>query len=125
MTRKLLLFCVDQDRLREIRRLAQRMDIEVVRIERPSYWQKLGYLAKMTGFTEESRVYIGAEFPEEMMLMVGFGSRDLDWFLAAWKETGLFPVRLKAMATQTNLQWSPVALFQELFEEDRQMRSGS
>ena len=66
MTRKLLLFCVDQDRLREIRRLAQRMDIEVVRIERPSYWQKLGYLAKMTGFTEEARVYMGAEFPEEI-----------------------------------------------------------
>ena len=44
---------------------------------------ELSYLTKMTGFTEESRVYMGREFPEEMMLMVGFGSRDLDWFLAA------------------------------------------
>lgn len=125
MMRKLLLFCMDQDRLRAIGRLARRMEIEAIQVERSNYGQKIGYLAGIVGFPKENKVYMGAELPEEMMLMIGFGQRDLDWFLAAWKETGTPGVRLKAMATQTNLQWSPMALFQELFEEDRQMNSGS
>lgn len=124
MRKKLLLFRADQDRVREIRRLVRKMDIEVEGIERPMYGQKIGYLAGMIGFAEERRVYMGEELAEEMMLLVGFGQRDLDWLLAAWKEMAVPGVKLKALVTKTNIQWTPPRLFQELREEDEQMNPG-
>src|SRR3712207_1987153 len=102
-SKKLLLFGMDQERMQGIRRLVRGMDIEVKKIERPDYSQKIGYLAEIMGFSREKRVYMGEELSEEMMLMVGFDQRELDLFLAAWQETSLPKVALKALATKTNI----------------------
>ena len=53
----------------------------------------------------------------ELLLFAGLGDSELDHFLAAYKESGLKPVSLKAVVTPYNAGWSLYELILELQKE--------
>ena len=55
--------------------------------------------------------------PEEMIVFCGLTEAQLDAFLARWRQTGLPPIRLKAVLTPTNRGWTPAMLQAQLSEE--------
>lgn len=55
----------------------------------------------------------------EVLLFAGMKDGELDKFLVIYKATGLSPVRLKAMVTPYNMNWSLYALVEELQKEAR------
>ena len=56
-------------------------------------------------------------FAVPVMLFAGFTMRDMDRFSAAYKESGLPRVALRAMMTPTNSMWTVLQLYQELQKE--------
>ncbi|MCF0229608.1 MAG: DUF3783 domain-containing protein [Parasporobacterium sp.] len=61
-----------------------------------------------------------SDFPE-VLVFSGFSDTELDRFLAAYKEQGLQPIALKAVATPFNMNWTLKALLTELEKEHRQL----
>lgn len=57
----------------------------------------------------------------EMLIFCGFGDKELDDFLAAWRRAGILPVALKAVVTPYNIGWSLYELAAELEKEHREM----
>lgn len=65
-------------------------------------------------------------FTQEMMVMARFPSHLASRFLDAFRQQRVPSVRLKAMLTETNSQWSGLRLYQELSQEaDYFARMGS
>ena len=52
-----------------------------------------------------------------MIIFSGFGSRELDDFLARYKASGIEPVKLKSVVTDTNRSWTVEKLYSELGRE--------
>jgi hypothetical protein len=48
-------------------------------------------------------------------------SGQVDDFLAAYRETGLAPVALKAVVTPGNIRWNAQELFRELLREHEKL----
>ena len=119
--KKILMFHMDLDRARQIRKVCDRIGAEAVEISRSDYCQELGYLAGIIGFEKKKEIYMGPELAGEMLVLSGLDDRAIDAFLAAWKEQGLQPVSLKAVLTPNNIRWTPPALFAELQREHAQM----
>lgn len=59
--------------------------------------------------------------PAEMIVFAHLTDAQLDEFLTKWKQTGLAPVRLKAVLTDTNRFWTPAVLQAQLLAEERRM----
>ena len=69
-------------------------------------------------------LYDGAGFSEEMLLFAHFPETLLSRFLQSWKTTGLPPVALKAVLTDTNRDWNSLELHEQLVEERDSIRRG-
>ena len=65
----------------------------------------------------------GRGFRDEMLVMDGFSHPDLNFLLNELIRTGN-TIRLKAVATPTNLGWTAAALHAQLLAEERQMSGG-
>ena len=75
--------------------------------------RKLGFLL---GFTDEDVSKTEADFDEEMLYFSEFSSGMLDIFLAQLRRQKC-PVALKAVQTETNLQFTACELYRELSAE--------
>lgn len=53
----------------------------------------------------------------DMIIFSGFGSREIDDFLAGYKAFGIEPVKLKSVVTDTNRSWTVEKLYSELGRE--------
>lgn len=82
------------------------------------YAHPLGYLAGMEGFSpaEEDAV----PFSEEMLVMNGLSSRQLNELLNALRRARA-PIALKAVLTEHNVHWSSEKLCRELRAEHEAM----
>lgn len=116
-TGHVLLFHVDKQKTKEIKKICQKLNLQTTEISPSSYHEKLGYLAGIDGFKKENKTYIGPDFPSEMLLFSGMDSDLVDQFLAAYKMTTLAPIGLKAILTMHNIFWTATELYQELSKE--------
>ena len=89
----------DENRLRQIRRYLNRQKISLRMVQPSEYLESLGFLFEIPGFAKNSVFNLGQNFQEEMMVLNGFSSQQLDEFLAFFKENSLPPVALKAVLT--------------------------
>lgn len=121
MESKLILaFHVAPQKLGKIRFCAMKMGMRVVDVPMADCGQTLGALC---GRAERQA---DATAPEETiggeMLYFAFPELPLvDRFLTTMKQMRVPPVRLKGVMTETNLGWTPVALYQELTREHQAM----
>ena len=99
--------------------------IRSVEVPPGQYRQPLGALLGLPGFEPLPGQYPGLPFGEEMLVMFGFRGSMLQDFLRFFREAGLAPVALKAMATPTNIQWSSLQLYEALRAEHAQLQASA
>ncbi len=111
----------DPDRLRLIRRYLNRQKIKTRVVITPEFLHPLGYLFDIPGFQASSQFNLGANFSDEMLVLKGFSSEQMDGFLAFFREEQIPPVALKAMLTPVTQHWSSLQLYDELVKEHKLM----
>lgn len=110
-----LLMNITGERADAIKALAREAGIEPIDIQTAEYGQTIGALC---GLAEKSaEVYEGEGFPDELMVLAHFQKGLLNRFLDGFREKGIPPVLFKAMLTETNQQWKPTALVEEMRQE--------
>lgn len=112
----------DQERLRMVRRYLNREKISVRIVQAPEYLESLGYLFDIPGFAKNSAFNLGKNFQEEMMVMNNFSEKQMDNFLAFFRENNLPSVCLKAVLTPVTQYWNSLQLYEELSKEHAAMR---
>lgn len=121
-----LLYCLrDPARRQRILSWLERAGVRPVEVP-PEDWQKpIGTLLGLPLFSPAGAPAAEGAVEEEMLVMFAFRPGMLDAFLRFFREEGLAPVALKAMATPTNLNWSSAALYRALREEHHRLQTAA
>ena len=84
-----------------------------------AYWgMKVRDLCSEKELEEADNItYSGRDLNMDMIVLEGISSRELDIFLDGYKSSGLDPVKLKSMVTDTNSNWTIEQLYSELAKE--------
>ena len=126
--KELLIFTASDEKFEAVKTLGERDGIRVTRLQRVQFDAPLSELLGLPlplprpeGAGSAPVLYA----PPELMVLHGFGSGELDGFLAEYRARGIAPVRLKAVTTLYNLGWTPYDLAEHLREEaDRFKKTG-
>lgn len=89
-------------------------------VEKESFCQKIGYLIDAEGY-EKCDAGECEDFDDELLVMSGFGSGDIDTLIKALRKCGAGRVALKAIVTPTNIGWNGVQLFKAVKEDHERM----
>ncbi len=115
---KLLLFNItDSGKRNQLQVLSLRLNFSMIDI--PADRQHCRIRDLLSGLTSPVSDP-AAPFGDEMLVMNGFESGDLNFFLNELRRTG-YPVRLKAVVTETNQFWSAHQLHDTLVAESLTM----
>ena len=117
MAQTILLFRINRDKYAVIQNVCRTLGIRIIDVARKDYFQKLGTLAQIQGFTREAKKYDGPEFPAEMLIFSEMNSDQVDAFLAEYKKAGVEPIALKAVITGNNIFWTAERTQKELLRE--------
>ena len=120
---KILLFHVIGEKRQSIEKLCREKKIQTVDIPLKDYEETLGALAGITGMKRSGSVYRGKEFPSEMLVFSGMPPKEVDGFLAAYREAKIAPIGLKAILTPHNIVWNARQLYEELLKEHLYMQN--
>ena len=111
-----LMLCIDMDKARALRfsLAAMALGVRVKLIDKADNGQTLGALC---GLEEGAPSPTARPVPEEMLLFAFVPEALFSRLLKALRETGLAPVRLKAVLTPHNRGWDCAALCAALRDE--------
>lgn len=118
----LLCYNLSGERGSQIKLLAMRHMIRLRPVKPDEYGQPLGYLC---GAEQASEVSISGSFEDEMLVLAYFTREQLSQFLAAFRNAKIAPVSLKAVLTETNMNWNSIALHEELSAERDALMNGN
>lgn len=121
MNKMILAYNFSPERLAALKLLCMMLRVQLKPVERMQLLQPVGSLAGVPGVAPVQEEYTGAEATQELLLMCGFQRSDLDRLLAGIRKSKLQSVKLKAMLTPTNAQWSGLELLRELEQEHEYM----
>lgn len=112
-----LLYSVPKNVHREIAAVCLELGIECRRIAERRFLQTIGCHARLEGYKAVGESYDGGALVESMLVMVGFGNALMDRFLEKLGQLEEKYVGVKAVATQHNLSWTAISLYEELIRE--------
>lgn len=121
MSGKILLFGFDS--LMDVMALAAAVKpfgVELVSVSKKDYHQTLGVLAGLDTATDAPRPYMGGPLGGRMLVLCGLNEK-MDDLLPVLRGSGAGPECLKAVLTEHNRRWNPVALYGELVRERQAM----
>ena len=121
MKKIILAYNFTPDRLSGVKRSAVSVKASVKVVGKEEYGQKLGFLAGVQGYTAHDALTEGS-FDDEMLLMCGFENGDIDTFIKALRKHGVGKVGLKAILTQTNVEWNSTELYEAIMEDHREIQ---
>ncbi len=126
MAATLLIYHMEEDRLRILEGLCRSMEIRPVIVDEDSHRAPIGILsgsAKTLSPDGMAQAQLSSPHPisEEMIVMSGFTKTQFDILLDALKMSGL-RIGLKAVETPTNQTWSGEMLQEELAKEREAFR---
>lgn len=121
MAQTILLFDISEEKKKSIQAVCQPLGIQVRQVPPKDCSQSLGVLAGIQGFTKKKMSGQGTALPGEMLVFSGVDSDQVDRFLEAYRSCGIAPVRLKAVLTPYNINWTPGQLYAEL-QREHEMR---
>ncbi|MBR6184790.1 MAG: DUF3783 domain-containing protein [Clostridia bacterium] len=110
----LLIACMAPDRLMRVSMLAVSLGIEVKAVRESEWNQPLSALCGMASPLPQTQ---RAVISEEIMVMARFEDALVDRFLRQMRQSGLEPVRLKAVLTRYNQHWPLAHLALQLKKE--------
>ena len=116
-----LLYNLENEKGRKIKLLCLTQKLRARAVSPAEYGETVGALA---GFGERTGAsYTGPGFSGEMLVMAGLSGRQLDAFLRGLRQKCGGTVALKAILTETNMEWDSVQLYQELQRERQAMEA--
>ncbi len=124
MKKMILAYNFSEERLSGVKRSAIAVKAAVRVVAPESFGEKIGYLAGVPGFEQEGTAPEGS-FQDEMLLMSGFDSADIDMMIKSLRKYGVGRVALKAIVTETNTGWSSVELYNAVKADHEEMQRRS
>jgi hypothetical protein len=117
---KVLLFNIGDDKGIKIKNLCRKLYISAQDVEKAEFGCRLGYLL---GAGEDDTVSAGEDFDDEMLYLSGIDGGMLNIFLSQLRLKKV-PVALKAICTETNINYTAYELFRELSAEREALSRG-
>lgn len=111
----------DKERVMKIRRALLPLKFCIRQVPKSEYLQPAGFLAGDKSVNPVKEVYDGPELSDEMLLMAGMGSREIDALIMALRRQGVGKINYKAVLTETNRHWRIIDLFEEIKKEHEAM----
>ena len=105
----------------EIKNICRALYIEYREIDENEYSYKLSYLLKMNDDNEKGET---GEINDEMLYLIGFNDGLLNIFLKLSRSKKC-SVALKAVMTETNVNYTSYDLYKEISAEHEAMQSGN
>ena len=123
MKETVLFYNVAKDRLLKLRQALLPLGFRIKLVSREDLGKPLGVLAGVKGMEPdpEQGPYEGPGFEEEMAVLAGFSSAQVDGFIQALRRKGLGRIDYKAVLTPYNREWDSVKLFEEIKREHEAM----
>ena len=117
MKKTVLLYNFNKTRLQLVRKSLAPLGCTVKTVVKKDYSQPIGYLVGAEGISPCKEKYSGSGFSDEMLVMHGLGSEMIDVLIAALRNGGVGKVDLKAVVTQSNINWDSIMLYGEIKKE--------
>lgn len=123
MSKLILVNNIKNDKQAGLESICKRLNIKIKKVPQGFLGQPLGFLAQVPGMKKVGGSFLGSPIEDEVIVFSDFDDADLDEFLAAYKESGMEPIELKAVVTPTNQNWTFVELYNELVQERNAYRA--
>lgn len=111
----------NKERVMKIRRALLPLKFCIRQVPKSEYLQPAGFLAGDKSVNPVKEVYDGPELSDEMLLMAGMGSQEIDALIMALRRQGVGKINYKAVLTETNRHWRIIDLFEEIKKEHEAM----
>lgn len=111
---------MEPSRLMRLAFTAAALKIRVLPVDQASWGQPLGALC---GLQQKLGTPPSAKVEEEMLVMAFLDDAQLDQLLQALRDSGLAPIRLKAVLTPVNQKWNCGQLYAALRDEAAAMKA--
>jgi hypothetical protein len=121
----LLCYRISTEDCHKLKSMLALLNFEVILIQRADYLQPIGYLAGLAGYNRVPASYKGSEFAESMLIMVNMKEAQADQLLTMLKMPGMPVFKRKVMLTDTNRNWTSVALYEHISKEIAALRSSN
>ena len=109
------------DRTTKLKSIFVRQGLRIRNIREEEFNETVGYLAGIKGYEKADRSQEEREIPEEVLVMKGFTSRQIDDLLLGIRKAGLPKIALKAIITDQNAGWTFYHLYEEIKKEHEAM----
>lgn len=126
---KVLYYVQDDNKRIQLEVLCMGMSLQAKRLKTSDLNMQVGVLAGMKGIkplnvdAEEKAPAIFCM--PEVIIFAGVSDKVLDEFLASYKNIGLAPIKLKAVATPRNVEWTLYHMVRELAQESGQLEAAA
>lgn len=118
---QVLLFNIEGKKSIDIKMICHKLHIGAVTVDKHDFNKKI---ASIIGLSDDNSENGAGEFDEEMLLFVGFNNTYLDIMLSQLRQKKS-RVDLKAVLTETNKNFTPFELYNELKAEREAIENGT
>ena len=117
MQETVLLYNIDKtDAGKAIISILEKLNVEVIIVKSSDLMSPIGYISGADNFERGTEAL--AEIPQDdMMVMAGFEDKQVDLLLQIFKEANIPFIPLKAIVTQTNVNWTFMQLLKNVKTE--------
>ena len=118
------LYTKDTSKRQNIENITKSIGLSFAELKVSQANDTISSIVGLPAFISNSDSEIGKKAPAlwsmpEVLLFFGVPDKKLDIFLEEYKKTGMDKIRLKAIVTPTNLNWSLYYLIEHLKEESK------
>ena len=112
MKKQILLYNIkDKKRAMDIRRVLMPLKIRIKNISPDEFAYPIGYLLGLEGYEASDTPAEDCFFEDEMMIMAGFTSYDIDQVIRGFHKRRIKGIPLKAIVTPHNQEWTSYKLY--------------
>ena len=117
MQETVLLYNIDKtDAGKAIISILEKLNVEVIIVKSSDLMSPIGYILGADNFEHGTEAL--TEIPQDdMMVMAGFEDKQVDLLLQIFKEANIPFIPLKAIVTQTNVNWTFMQLLKNVKTE--------
>ncbi len=122
MKKQILLYNIkNRKRAMDIRRVLMPLKIRIKTISPEEFAHPIGYLLGLDGYEASDAPADARFFEDEMMVMAGFTSYDIDQVIHGFHKRRIQGIPLKAVVTPHNQEWTSYKLYGDLKKEHEKM----
>ena len=120
MKKTVLLYNFTEERLQGVQRALVPLKALAKAVPHEQFGCKLGFLVGEDGFDGSADGY--EPFVDELLVMYGFDSGDIDMLIRSLRKYGVGRVELKAVVTPTNINWNGSELYFAVKADHEEMK---